>query len=66
MVRLKVSGMTCDHCVQAVSRAVRSVPSVEEVTVDLEHGEVMVRGDPDEDAIWEAIADEGYSVSTAA
>ncbi len=66
MLKLKVSGMTCGHCVSAVTRAVKSVPSVEDVAVDLERGEVTVRGNPDERAVREAITEEGYEVQAAA
>jgi copper chaperone len=65
MLKLKVSGMTCGHCVAAVSTAVRAVAAVEDVMVDLEHGEVTVRGTPDEHAEREAIVEEGYEVQAA-
>jgi copper chaperone len=66
MLKLKVSGMTCGHCVSAVTKAVKSVPSVEEVAVDLERGEVTVRGHANERAVREAIAEAGYEVLAAA
>lgn len=66
MLKLKVSGMTCGHCVSAVTKAVKAVPSVEDVSVDLEHGEVTVRGTPDAHAVREAISEEGYEVQAAA
>jgi len=66
MLLLKVSGMTCAHCVAAVTRAVQAVPSVERVAVNLEKGEVAVHGHPDEQAVREAIAEEGYEVRSAA
>ena len=62
MLHLKVSGMTCGHCVAAVSRAVRAVPGAEDVAVDLDRGEVTVKGDPDPRAVRDAIAEEGYEV----
>ena len=65
MLQLQVTGMTCEHCVTAVTRAVKAVPSVEGVTVDLEHGAVTVQGTPDETAVREAITEEGYEVQTA-
>lgn len=64
MLTVKVSGMTCAKCVEAVATAVKSVPSVEDVAVDLEHGEVKVEGSPDPQAVRAAIADEGYGVET--
>ena len=66
MLRLKVSGMTCGHCVAAISKAVRAVPSVEDVAVDLGTGEVTLGGNPDERAVRNAIAEEGYEVRAAA
>ncbi|MBW4025271.1 MAG: heavy-metal-associated domain-containing protein [Proteobacteria bacterium] len=35
MLASKVSGMTCGHCVTAVTKAVNTVPLVESVKVDL-------------------------------
>jgi copper chaperone len=66
MLHLKVSGMTCGHCVSAVSRAVRAVPGAEDIAVDLDRGEVTVKGDPDPQAVRAAIAEEGYEVEAAA
>jgi copper chaperone len=60
VLHLKVSGMTCAHCVAAVSRAVRAVPGAGDVTVSLERGEVVVTGDPDLRAVRDAVAEEGY------
>ena len=62
MLNLKVSGMTCGHCVSAVKRAVRAVPGAGEVAVDLARGEVSVDGDPDPGAVRAAITEEGYEV----
>jgi copper chaperone len=62
MLRLTVSGMTCDHCVSAVAGAVRAVPGVEDVLVDLARGEVAIKGQPSERAVRDAIAEEGYEV----
>ena len=66
MLRLKVSGMTCVHCVRAVTQSVRALPGVADVSVDLARGEVTVAGTPDERAVREAIAEEGYEVAAAA
>lgn len=62
MLNLKVSGMTCGHCVSAVSNAVRAVPGTQDVRVDLASGQVVVEGNPDEGAIRKAIVEEGYEV----
>jgi copper chaperone CopZ len=43
-VRFLVPGMTCGHCVNAVSTELSSVPGVETVEVDLETKTVVVSG----------------------
>lgn len=65
MVHLKVSGMTCGGCVSAVSKAVRAVPNVGDVAVDLARGEVTVAGNPDPGAVRDAIAARGFEVQAA-
>jgi copper chaperone len=61
MIRLKVEGMTCQHCVKAVREALSAVPGVERVAeVDLDGGEALVEGRPENDALVAALKDEGY------
>lgn len=62
-MQFKVTGMTCGHCVTAVTRAVKGVPAVQDVSVDLEHGLVTVMGQVDERAVRDAIIAEGYEVA---
>jgi copper ion binding protein len=40
---LKVDGMSCQHCVAAVTDALSSLPGVEKVKVDLRKGEAKVK-----------------------
>jgi copper chaperone len=63
MLTLTVTGMTCDHCVRAVTRAVGAVPGAAHVAVDLDHGTVAVQGNPDPAAVRAAIVEEGYGVA---
>lgn len=63
MLELTVTGMTCEHCVRAVSQAVKSVPGAHDVSVDLGSGRVTVRGTPDAAAVAAAIHEEGYEVA---
>ena len=65
MLKLKVSGMTCGHCAQTVSKAVEAVPAVKRAVVDLSAGEVAVEGAADEMAVRQAIEDAGYEVQGA-
>jgi copper chaperone len=63
MLTLNVAGMTCDHCVKAVTNAVRGIPGAGAVVVDLDRGTVAVQGTPDVAAVRAAIVDEGYDVA---
>ncbi len=61
MIRLKIAGMSCSHCSNAVSEALAQVPGVTNVvTVDLERGEARVEGTPDPAALVAAVQDAGY------
>ena len=57
---LKVSGMTCMHCVGAVKKALEQVPGVEIADVSLEKAQAVVTGDADVQAMVAAIKEEGY------
>ena len=61
-----VTGMSCDHCVAAVSGELRALPGVTGVDVDLGAGKVHVVSDaPLEDAAVRAAVEEaGYEVET--
>ena len=65
MLNMKVSGMTCGHCVSAVTKAVKAVPGADDVNVDLKSGSVTVMGNPDPGAVRDAITEEGYEVQAA-
>ena len=39
MPTLTVKGMSCNHCKQAVTKALEAIPGVSDVSVDLEKGE---------------------------
>jgi copper chaperone len=58
-----VQGMSCGHCVQAVTNAVKTVDPAAEVKVDLATGKVEVQSEQDRAALAKAIAEEGYTVA---
>ena len=59
-----VSGMTCGHCADAVTREVTQVQGVESVEVTVESGTVVVRGDSvSDEAVRAAIDEAGYEVA---
>jgi copper chaperone len=62
---LKVQGMSCGHCVNAVESSVGELQGVSSVKVDLEKGEVCVAFDNDKTPlteIQETIEEQGYEV----
>lgn len=59
-----VEGMMCGHCVAAVDAAVRGLPGVIDVAVDLDSGTAAVRGDAAPEAVIEAIRGAGYEART--
>ena len=62
MLKFKVTGMTCGHCVRAVTEAVQTVAPQALVAVNLETGEVGITGATDPAAVSAAIAGEGYAI----
>jgi copper chaperone len=60
---IKIGGMSCEHCVKAVTNAVRALPGVGKVAVSLQANTADVEYDMDKislAAIKSAIAEEGY------
>lgn len=62
----KVSGMTCQGCANAVSRAVEKRPGVERALVDLTAGTVAVEGQADADTVRLAVEEAGFDFQGAA
>jgi copper chaperone len=61
-----VSGMTCGHCVGAVSSEVGAIAGVEDVAVDLGSGLVTVRGSGfTDDQVRDAVDEAGYDLVDA-
>ncbi|WP_038049171.1 CopZ family metallochaperone [Thermus caliditerrae] len=65
MLKLKVEGMTCNHCVMAVKKALMRVPGVEKAEVSLERAEALVEGQADLEALLRAVEEEGYRATLA-
>ncbi len=60
-----VVGMTCSHCVNAVTEEVSQVPGVTGVDVDLASGGLTISSDApvDDDAVRAAVQEAGYEVA---
>jgi copper chaperone len=65
---LKVNGMSCSHCVNAVENSVGKLEGVRSVKVRLNDGQVDIEFNPDAvklNQIIDTIEDQGYDVVRA-
>jgi copper ion binding protein len=62
-----VTGMTCGHCVHAVTTEIGKLPGVRSVAVDLPAGRVTVDADRalDPAAVANAVDEAGYALASA-
>jgi copper chaperone len=66
MIKLKIEGMTCGHCVASVKEALAAVPGVSgPVEVSLERGIALVQGTAQVQPLLAAVAAEGYRAVVA-
>ena len=56
-----VTGMTCAHCVAAVTKELEAVEGAEQVEVRLDSARAIVTGPADEGAVVAAVEEAGYS-----
>lgn len=60
--RIKVTGMTCNHCKRSVEQILGSQPGVQSVEADLSTGTVMVEADTMNPEAWaKALSASGYT-----
>lgn len=57
-----VAGMTCNGCVNKVTKAVEAIDGVEDLDVDISTGSLEVIGDVDAAAVEAAINEIGYQL----
>lgn len=59
-IKLNITGMTCEHCVRAATKALQSVPGVTSAEVTLKPGGAVIHGEADPAALIAAVKEEGY------
>lgn len=66
MTTIKIKGMSCNHCVMAVTKALEEIDAIKNVKVDLKKGEAAFDGigTVDMDTIREKIKKAGYEVES--
>lgn len=64
MTTIKVKGMSCQHCVMAVTKALKEIEGLQDIAVDLEKGEAaFTETKPvDKTLIKDKITKAGYEV----
>jgi len=65
MKTITIKGMSCAHCVAAVTMAMKGIAGVEEVAVDLKTGRLTFRESApvDMDTVRERIREAGYEIA---
>lgn len=61
MYTFKVQGMSCGHCVRAITEAVQALDAAAEVQVALSEGEVRISARASAEQLLAAIDEAGYS-----
>ncbi len=59
---IKIKGMSCQHCVASVTKALQGLPELSDIHVDLAKGEARYRGTVDAGKIRAAITKIGFEV----
>ena len=64
MKTIKINGMSCQHCVMAVTKALKSIDGIDNVTVDFEKGTATFEehGSVDRETIRQNIEAAGYEL----
>ncbi|AMZ72805.1 copper chaperone [Pseudomonas sp. NFACC23-1] len=65
MQTFNVQGMSCGHCVKAITQALKSKDPAADVQIDLGAKTVQVQSSLPADAVLAAIKEEGYEASPA-
>ncbi|WLH12100.1 cation transporter [Pseudomonas hefeiensis] len=65
MQTFNVQGMSCGHCVKAITQAVQAKDPAADVQIDLSARTVQVQSALSVDAVVQAIKEEGYEASLA-
>jgi len=64
MEKVKIQGMTCQHCVMSVTKALNSIPGLKNLRIDLVQGEATFENPQNvaPEKIRKAVEDAGYKV----
>ena len=61
--KIRVSGMTCNHCKKSVTETIIAIKNIEDVNVDLDSGDVFITGDNiDINEIYTSVKKIGFKI----
>ena len=63
MTTVPIKGMSCQHCVASVKKALEEIPGISNVEVNLDKAEASYDGDENTNAVKEAITKIGFEVA---
>ena len=64
MATVKIKGMSCQHCVASVTEALKAIPGISKVQVDLQKGEARYEGEVDAVVVQETISKTGFEATS--
>lgn len=59
---IKIKGMSCQHCVASTTTALKALPGITAVAVDLDRGEASYEGDVEPELLAAAIEQIGFEM----
>lgn len=62
-INVKITGMSCEHCVKRVEEAAKAIPGVDKIKVNLKKGEAKIKYDTalaNSEEITDSITNAGY------
>lgn len=62
MTTISIKGMSCQHCVASTTKALKNIPGVSNVKVDLDRNEASYEGDVASELIQDAVSKIGFEV----
>jgi copper chaperone len=61
MIEFQIPAMSCGHCVQAITEAVKTADPAADVSIDLPSKTVRVQTTADRQALVEQLSEAGYT-----
>jgi copper chaperone len=55
-----VENIKCGGCINSINNALKKIPEIESIDVDLETGRITITGNPDHDKVVKKLNEMGY------